>query len=157
MGITVSNVYMSFSGEVIYTVPANGQYRINTYYKVYKDESKKPDTNIRIPISTQVSNIIARDVYTILYEELKSVYPGSTDVIYKEYVYPTDTEVVPARMNEDEYQFGIQTLQSAVTYMQNHPDDTTIQGLYDAADANFGINGPATEQMNALRDALPTQ
>ena len=81
MGITVSNVYMSFSGEVIYTVPANGQYRINTYYKVYKDESKKPDTNIRIPISTQVSNIIARDVYTILYEELKSVYPGSTDVI----------------------------------------------------------------------------
>ena len=85
------------------------------------------------------------------------MYPGSTDVIYKEYVYPTDTEVVPARMNEDEYQFGIQTLQSAVTYMQNHPDDTTIQGLYDAADANFGINGPATEQMNALRDALPTQ
>jgi hypothetical protein len=154
MGITVSNVYMSFSGEVIYTVPANGQYRVNTYYKVYKDESKQPDTNIRIPIVTQTSNIVGRDVYTILYEELKTLYPGSTDIIYREHVYPTNTEVVPAKMTEDEYQFGIQILQSAVTYMQNHPDDTTIQGLYEESDANFGINGPATEQMKALRNAL---
>jgi hypothetical protein len=79
MGITVSNVYMSFSGEVIYTVPMNGQYNVNTYYKVYKDESKQPDTNIRIPISTQVSNINSRDVYTILYDELKQIYPSSID------------------------------------------------------------------------------
>jgi len=157
MGITVSNVYMSFSGEVIYTVPVNGQYRINTYYKVYKDETKNPDTNIRIPISVLVSNIIARDVYTILYDELKTVYPGSTDVLYKEYVYPLNPEVVPAKMTEEEYQFGIETLQRAVTYLQSHPDDANIQGLYEAADANFGNNGPATEQMNALRDALPTQ
>lgn len=81
MCITVSNVYMSFSGEVIYTVPVNGQYRINTYYKVYKDESKQPDTNIRIPISTQVNNIIGRDVYTILYDELKTLYPDSTNCL----------------------------------------------------------------------------
>jgi hypothetical protein len=80
MGITISNVYMSFSGEVIYTVPENGQYRINTYYKVYKDETKNPDTNSRIPIVTQTSNIVGRDVYTILYENLKALYPGSTDV-----------------------------------------------------------------------------
>lgn len=157
MGITVSNVYMSFSGEVIYTIPGNGQYRVNTCYKVYKDETKQPDTNIRIPISITVNNIVGRDVYTILYEELKNLHSGSTDVIYKEYVHPLNPEVVPDKMTEDEYQFGIQTLQSAVTYLQSHPDDTTIQGLYDAADANFGINGPATEQMNALRDALPTQ
>jgi hypothetical protein len=157
MGVTVSNVYMSFSGEVIYTIPRSGQYNINTYYKVYKDESKQPDTNIRIPISVLVSNIVGRDVYTILYDELKTLYPGSTDIVYKEHVYPTDTEVVPAKMTEDEYQFGIQTLQSAVTYMQNHPDDINVQVLYDAADANFGINGPATEQMTSLRDALPTQ
>ena len=79
MGITVSNVYMSFSGEVIYTVPANGQYNINTYYKVYKDESKKPDTNIRISLAIQVSDISV-GVYTSLYENLKALYPGSTDV-----------------------------------------------------------------------------
>jgi hypothetical protein len=79
MGITVSNVYMSFSGEVIYTVPANGQYRINTYYKVYKDETKNPDTNIRVPIGVLIDSIIGRDVYTVLYDELKQIYPSSID------------------------------------------------------------------------------
>jgi hypothetical protein len=78
MGITVSNVYMSFSGEVIYTVPMNGQYRINTYYKVYKDELKQPDTNIRIPINVEVSDI-NQSVYSILYSELKTIYPNNID------------------------------------------------------------------------------
>jgi hypothetical protein len=54
-------------------------------------------------------------------------------------------------MTEDEYQFGIETLRRAESYLQDHPE---IQGLYDAADSNFGINGPATEQMTALRNAL---
>jgi hypothetical protein len=78
MGITISNVYMSFSGEVIYTVPLNGQYRINTYYKVYKDELKQPDTNIRIPINVQVSDI-NQSVYSILYSELKTIYSNNID------------------------------------------------------------------------------
>jgi hypothetical protein len=78
MGITVSNVYMSFSGEVIYTIPTSGQYRVNTYYKVYKDELKQPDTNIRIPINVQVSDISV-GVYTSLYENLKQIYPESVD------------------------------------------------------------------------------
>ena len=78
MGITVSNVYMSFSGEVIYTVPLNGQYRVNTYYKVYKDELKQPDTNIRIPINVQVSDI-NQGVYSILYSELKTIYSNNID------------------------------------------------------------------------------
>ena len=78
MGITVSNVYMSFSGEVIYTVPTSGQYRVNTYYKVYKDELKQPDTNIRIPINVQVSDI-NQGVYSILYSELKTIYSNNID------------------------------------------------------------------------------
>ena len=78
MGIMISNVYMSFSGEVIYTVPANGQYRINTYYKVYKGELKQPDTNIRIPINVQVSDI-NQGVYSILYNELKTIYSNNID------------------------------------------------------------------------------
>ena len=78
MGITVSNVYMSFSGEVIYTIPTSGQYRINTYYKVYKDDTKQPDTNIRIPINVQVSDI-NQSVYSILYSELKTIYPNNID------------------------------------------------------------------------------
>ena len=80
MGITVSNVYMSFSGEVIYTMPnqTSNIYTINTHYKVYKDELKQPDTNIRIPINVQVSDI-NQSVYSILYSELKTIYPNNID------------------------------------------------------------------------------
>ena len=80
MGITISNVYMSFSGEVIYTMPNQScnNYTINTHYKVYKDETKQPDTNIRIPLGIQV-NDISVGVYTSLYENLKQIYPSSVD------------------------------------------------------------------------------
>ena len=80
MGITVSNVYMSFSGEVIYTMPnqSSNIYTINTSYKVYKDDTKQPDTNIRIPLGIQVSDISV-GVYTSLYENLKQIYPESVD------------------------------------------------------------------------------
>jgi hypothetical protein len=80
MGITVSNVYMSFSGEVIYTIPnpTCNNYIINTSYKVYKDDTKQPDTNIRIPLAIQVSNVSV-GVYTSLYENLKQIYPDSVD------------------------------------------------------------------------------
>jgi hypothetical protein len=80
MGITVSNVYMSFSGEVIYTMPnqSSNNYTINTSYKVYKDDTKQPDTNIRIHFGIQV-NDISVGVYTVLYENLKQIYPESVD------------------------------------------------------------------------------
>lgn len=80
MGITLSNVYMSFSGEVIYTMPnpTCNNYTINTSYKVYKDDTKQPDTNIRIPFAIQVSDISV-GVYTSLYENLKQNYPSSVD------------------------------------------------------------------------------
>ena len=72
MGVTLSNVYISFSGEIIYTTPRNSDYFINTHYKVYKDPSKEPDTNIRIPMSFQV-NDISVGVYTSLDEKLKQI------------------------------------------------------------------------------------
>jgi hypothetical protein len=81
MGITLSNVYMSFTSEIIYTYPQVGQHTIKSYYKVYKDQSKYPDTNIRIPISSTVDDIKGLDVYTILYDELKVAYPGSVDIL----------------------------------------------------------------------------
>lgn len=90
MGITVSNVYMSFAGEVIYTMantvstPEGGQtkkYMVNTYYHVYKDETKNPGSNIKIQITAQVDDITNQDVYSILYTQLKNTYPGAQDVI----------------------------------------------------------------------------
>lgn len=66
---------------MIYTRPRDGGHQVNTYYKVYKNSTKTPDTNIRIPIFGSVPEIKGLDVYTILYDELKSVYPGSEDFI----------------------------------------------------------------------------
>ena len=79
-GIPVSNVYMSFGSEIVYVSPKSPDdlYTINTYYKVYKDDTKQPDTNIRIPFAIQV-NDISVGVYTSLYENLKQIYPDSVD------------------------------------------------------------------------------
>lgn len=80
MGIILNNVYMSFSGETIFIIPKNidGYYSIQTHYKVYKDDTKSPDTNIRIPFSVQVKDI-STGAFQILYEQLKLIYPGSVD------------------------------------------------------------------------------
>ena len=79
-GIPVSNVYMSFGSECITIFPKNtdGLYTIQTFYKVYKDDTKQPNSDIRIPLAIQVSDISV-GVYTSLYENLKQIYPNSVD------------------------------------------------------------------------------
>jgi hypothetical protein len=81
-GIPVSNVYMSFGSEIVYVSPKNPDdlYTINTYYKVYKDETKALNTDIRIPFSVEV-NDMSVGIFHFLYEKLKGFYPNSTDVI----------------------------------------------------------------------------
>jgi hypothetical protein len=79
-GISVSNVYMSFDSEVVYVSPrgSDGIYSINANYKVFKDNTKQPGTNIRVSLSAQVSDISV-GVYTSLYKTLKQIYPDSVD------------------------------------------------------------------------------
>ena len=76
-GITVSNVYMSFSGEVVFTAQNVGKWKVNSNYKVFRDKSKGV-CNIKIEISTVTPKI--DNPYTILYNYLKKVYPGAIDV-----------------------------------------------------------------------------
>ena len=78
-GVKVNNVYMSFANEIIYISPAtNSKNVINSYYRVYKDSTKTPQNDIRIPI-TVVADDISVGVYKILYDNLKQTYSGSTD------------------------------------------------------------------------------
>ena len=130
MGITVSNVYVSFSGEVIYTIPGNGQYRVNTHYKVYKDETKQPDTNIRIPISTQVSNI-SIGVYTALYEELKRTYQNFTDVLD---IPPSNR---PDGMSEEQYAHWQDLVNRVSLYISENPGHTDLEDAYNAVENSF--------------------
>lgn len=79
-GIPVSNVYMSFASEIVYVSPKTPTdiYILNTYYKVFKDNTKEPNSDVRIPFFVQVSDISV-GVYTSLYENLKQIYPDSVD------------------------------------------------------------------------------
>jgi hypothetical protein len=79
-GIPVSNVYMSFDSEVIYVSPrgADGKYTIQTNYKVFKDDTKQPSSDIRVQLAIQV-NDISVGVFQSLYENLKQIYPDSVD------------------------------------------------------------------------------
>jgi hypothetical protein len=78
--IAVSNVYMSFSGEAVETLkhPYTGDYVLRSYYRVFSNPSKQPDTNIREPLMVPYSNL-DQGVFTVLYTALKELYPGSED------------------------------------------------------------------------------
>lgn len=148
--IKVSNVYASFSNENILVFNNNnGSWRVSSNYRLFSDQTKTNGADIRIPIEVNTTNISV-GVYSILYQKIKDIYPDSIDVIYTE-TLPTASEVVPDKMTIEEYEFGIQTLNEASSRLQAQPE---LQVLYDAAETNFGINGPATEQMTALRNAL---
>jgi hypothetical protein len=80
-GIPVNKVYMSFRGENI-NISSGGtnQWIINTSYRIYKDESKFNDSDIRIPVRVLTKDI-TRPVYTILYEQLQCIYPDSIIIL----------------------------------------------------------------------------
>jgi len=78
-GFTLTNVYMSFSGEPVYLSPMGpSQCQIYSYYKVWTDNSKSKPSDIRILLTIQGadSNVSA---YTTLYNALKSMYPNAQD------------------------------------------------------------------------------
>lgn len=79
-GITLNNVYISFSGEVVFVMQSSEGYSIRSAYKIYKDASKTLIPNIRVDLIVNTPTI-DRNVYAILYDELKSQYPDSQDVL----------------------------------------------------------------------------
>ena len=143
MGVSLSNVYMSFSGENIYVSSGSGQYNIHANYKVFKDETKIPDTNIRIAISASLDDIKDKDVYSILYTELKTIYPGSQDIIT--YKYPTG-------MTEQEFVRGTELMKTVSDYISQHLGNNieTLENAYQNVENVFGITGPATDELNTL-------
>jgi hypothetical protein len=80
--ITLSNVYVSFSEENILVTSngSDGGWRVISNYRIFSDQTKSNGTNIRIPIEV-VSIDIIQGVYTILYGELKRLYPNSEDIL----------------------------------------------------------------------------
>jgi len=78
-GITLSNVYMSFSGEAVFIGPTGpGRCQVYSYYKVWPDVEKTKPSDIRILLTVQEADPSV-SAYTVLYDALKEQYPGSVD------------------------------------------------------------------------------
>ena len=107
-GITLSNVYMSFSGECIYTnqvppgidpatnKPRTEKYQVNSFYNIYKDRQSaktRGPSNIRLNMVCPLAKI-TDDPYSVLYGALKSLYPSAVDVIEPSQVKLTSNLVI---------------------------------------------------------------
>lgn len=95
-GISVSNVYASFSDEIIMTrsIPNANTFAVSACYRVFSDPSKVNGSNIRAPIQVVLSNTqISDSVYSHLYAQLKTIFPDSTD--YHENSVPAQSPNVP--------------------------------------------------------------
>jgi hypothetical protein len=139
MGITVSNVYISLSGETINVQPIikGNLYIVYSNYKIYRDVTRQPDTNIRIGISVETSNINS-GIYTILYDKIKTLYPGSTDVIDPEVVIVTETRL-PNGMTESDYIYWTELINNTSLYMSDNPGNTELEHAYNAAENSFFV------------------
>ena len=82
-GVQVSNVYISFNDETIYVRPGiSGNIEYTTYYKVFADSSKQGDFFIRVPLFLSIpKEQDTKRVFDLIYDHIKTLWPGSTDVI----------------------------------------------------------------------------
>ena len=110
-GIKLSNVYMSFSGEVVFVSqlgpnaaanPAQARFNpaivwhISSSYKVYLSKPKRgQDSNIKVPFSITVE-VFDKSPYDFLYKALMNYYPSAQSVIepWQVIVKPTSNLVV---------------------------------------------------------------
>ena len=112
-GIVLSNVYMTFTGEVLYvTKLQTGMYLIRCFYRVYKDyasRSQQPNVRIEASVSVQDPN---DNPFKMLYDALKAQYPGATDVLEPSQV------VLPFTLTVSK-----ETLASLKNDIENTPED----------------------------------
>lgn len=110
-GIKLSNVYMSFSGEVLFVSqlgpntaanPAQNRFnpaivwQVSSHYKVYPSKPKRgQDSNIKVPFSTTVE-VFDRSPYDLMYKALMDYYPSAQSIIepWQVVVKPTSNLVV---------------------------------------------------------------
>jgi hypothetical protein len=147
VGIKVSNVYMSFSGEniVVYPRDMSGSYQIGSQYKVYNNQDKTLDTNIKFTITVSTSSISGKSPYDILYTELKKLYPGSQDVIEAPLPPPSFT------LTPEQNTHGRTILDAVSLYMSENPGNAELETAYQAVEDVFGVTGPATAELDALQ------
>lgn len=80
-GVTLSNVYMTFSDFPVYLMPkGNGQYIARGTYSVYSSQERRSARETSVDV-----NFIVKDVtpslHVILYNQLRLEYPDSINIL----------------------------------------------------------------------------
>jgi hypothetical protein len=93
-GVTLQNVYMTFTGEVLYvTKTQNGMFMVRSFYRIYKDyASRNGPSNIRVEVSVNVQNP-TDNPFGVLYDQLKLQYPGATDIFEPNQTVPVTISI----------------------------------------------------------------
>lgn len=85
-GVVVSDTYICISNNTIRIQKiSNGLYQINASYQIYlnetaKNENKAPLNDLSISFNVP-ENSLNQNVYTLSYNEIKSIYPNYSDVV----------------------------------------------------------------------------
>jgi hypothetical protein len=130
--IAVSNVYMSFGGYAVnvFKEPVTSEHKINSTYSVYSNPEKVPPTNITESLLVPYSNL-EQGVYTILYENLKQLYPGSVDVL------DVPPSTCPEGMTEEQYAHWRTLVNDVSNYISEHPGNDELESAYNAVEISF--------------------
>jgi hypothetical protein len=143
--VTVSNVYMSFSGAsvTVFRDPMSPGYKISSTYFVYSSPDKQSGTNITESLVVPYPNL-EQGVYSVLYAALKIQYPGAEDIIEVPLPPPSFT------LSPDQSSHGRTILDAVSLYMSDNPGNTELETAYQAVEDVFGVTGPATAELEAL-------
>jgi hypothetical protein len=100
-GIQKTGAYISFANETVYIRQAfNGQstqptYTLNANYRVFWDEAARSANMSYIDLkSVSVSitqDMLNNNMYKCLYDELKKIYPNTTDILKGVATFPSDS------------------------------------------------------------------
>jgi hypothetical protein len=82
-GVQKTGTYISFNGEVLHLQKQNEMYQLVAYYRVYWDKAARDAGKMHIDSGTLIVEIPDTDLntnlYTILYNDLKTKFTNTTD------------------------------------------------------------------------------
>ena len=82
-GLTASTIYCSFGDDEIFIKKNNGEYYIEGHYKIWFNKDYRTDgkhfLDTGMILVKITSNDLSSNLYTLMYNELKTNYTSTTD------------------------------------------------------------------------------
>ena len=87
-GVQITGAYISFAGETLYLRQSGaGSYSINANYRIYWNQECRETglsyVDLKSVSASVASSELSGNLYNILYEALKVIYPNTSDEVRK--------------------------------------------------------------------------